>query len=823
MRGTVAHKELDMRRSLAAAIAATLGIAAVPAHAVLLDPRGTGQVLIYPYYTVNAGNGTLLSIVNTTVHGKALKVRFHEGRNGRVVFAFNLYLSPYDVWVGQTFDTSADGSGGAAIATNDNSCTVPALAPAPGNPGVRIAPFGNAAYSGPNSDGGPAGLDRTREGLVEVIEMGEIGDGMPGTMHTLRAISHVAGTPLSCAQVVSAWAANGYWATNAAIDMTPPGGGLFGAASIINVAQGTLFPVAAEIIDGFSSAFQHTAPDAATPDLNTAGKSQDGLVSASVPVNGRTLQLNFAQGEDAVSALFMADGLYNEYLVDPALGAQTDWVLSFPTKRFYADPARVGTVARAPFNALFGADATLPGTACSTLATQVVSREEDVPVGSVLDQPQPAHASVCFETSVLTLAGTDSTLGSRLLVATGAASSAIPDVRYSGGQIQLDLSGPAHALVSSTGDALLGLPAIGFAVTNYVNANVMPGVLSNYSAAYPHHQRAACTDPIGRSCSGGTGGAVTFSPLNPAPAPLAISPNPINAGTGTGSIATVTYRAVYASACSVSSSGGTPSPTGSGACPPVSLGNIACSGSGSPLNCSGNGTVTEPMPLSGPASCSYTLTATCNPGGVTSSANLSVVPSGGGGDNIPSACQNLVALGTGTAGQFWSRVLTTKVRFGDGATASDVDATSYVAVWNYPGATVPWPGNFGLTTRPSALINQYFAEKFIVPTNGSVTGHPNWVYSGSGINSNMSMSISVCPGDFGQTGTQLTTGCLVPMSKSSSGLTAAVSPTQLGTYCSLVPGRAYYLNILPMASLPSNNVSASSCTTTCTPWLGVVQ
>ena len=814
-----------MKRTLAITIAASLGVMASSVEAIMLNPRGTGQVLIYPYYTVNAGYGTLLSIVNTTVHGKALKVRFHEGRDGRVVFAFNLYLSPYDVWVGQTFDTSADGSGGAAIATNDNSCTVPAFAPAPGgNSGVRIAPFGNAAYSASSSDGGPAGLDRTREGLVEVIEMGEIAsDDTPGTMHTLRAISHVAGTPLNCAQVVAAWAANGYWATNAAADMTPPAGGLYGAASIISVAQGTLFPVEAEIIEGFSSAFQHTAPDAAAPDLNTPGKSLDGLVSASVPVNGRTLQLSYARGEDAVSALFMADGVYNEYLVDPALGAGTDWVVAFPTKRFYADPARVGTAARAPFDALFGANTALPGTSCSTVSAQVVSREEDVPVSGIFDPPPvPAHASVCFETSVLTLAGAVSTLGSRLLVATDAATSTIPDVRYRGGQILLDLSGPAHALVSSNGDTLLGLPAIGFAVTNYVNANVAPGVLSNYSAAYPHRPAAACTDSLGRSCAGGTAGAVTFSPLNPAPAPLTISPNPINAGTGAGSTATVRYSAVYASACSVSSSAGTPSPTGSGACPAVSLGNTSCSGSGAPLNCSGNGTVAEPTLLSGPSSCSYTLTATCNPGGVTSSASLSVVPDGGGGDNIPAACQNLAAIGTGTAGQYWSRVLTTKVKFGDGTTASGVDATSYVAVWSYQGATVPWPGNAGLTTRPSALVNQYLAERFIVPTDGSVTGHPNWAFSGSGINSNMSMTIGICPGDFGQTGTQLATGCKVPMSKSPSGLTAVVSPTQLGSYCSLVPGRAYYLNILPMASLPSDNVSVSSCTGTCTPWLGVV-
>jgi hypothetical protein len=51
-------------------------------------------VLIYPYYTVNAGLARCL-LVNTTPAGKALKVRIHEGYNGRDVLDFNLYLSPF--------------------------------------------------------------------------------------------------------------------------------------------------------------------------------------------------------------------------------------------------------------------------------------------------------------------------------------------------------------------------------------------------------------------------------------------------------------------------------------------------------------------------------------------------------------------------------------------------------------------------------------------------------------------------------------------------------------------------------------------------------
>jgi len=109
-----------MRRTLAIAIATALGATASSASAVMLNPRGTGQVLIYPYYTVNHQQ-TLVSVINTTAHGKALKVRFREAYDGRDVANFNVYLGPYDSWVGAVYDTSADGTGAAAIATNDNS------------------------------------------------------------------------------------------------------------------------------------------------------------------------------------------------------------------------------------------------------------------------------------------------------------------------------------------------------------------------------------------------------------------------------------------------------------------------------------------------------------------------------------------------------------------------------------------------------------------------------------------------------------------------------------------------------------------------------
>src|SRR4029078_3227535 len=134
-----------MKRTLAVAGATTLGATFSSACAVMLNPRGTGEVLIYSYYTVNHQQ-PLVSVINTTAHGKALKVRFREGYDGLDVANFNVYLFPYDSWVGAVHDTSSNDIGAADIATNDNSCTVPAfpIATVPGT--LHALPFTNANY-----------------------------------------------------------------------------------------------------------------------------------------------------------------------------------------------------------------------------------------------------------------------------------------------------------------------------------------------------------------------------------------------------------------------------------------------------------------------------------------------------------------------------------------------------------------------------------------------------------------------------------------------------------------------------------------------------
>ena len=502
-----------MKRTLAIAIVTALGVVAPSAESAMLNPRGTGQVLIYPYYTVNHQQ-TLVSVINTTEHGKALKIRFREAYNGRGVASFNVYLGPYDSWVGSVFDTSSDGTGGSAIATNDNSCTVPAFPLAQGSGTLHALTFSNANYSQGDygtptgTDHGPLSLARTREGLFEIIEMGEVVDQATGSPKTLEAITPVNGKPPGCAQVQNAWASGGYWTTNATTDLLPPAGGLYGAAGIVDVAQGTLYAYDATAINGFSDVVQHTASDNSKPNLATAvTDSAHDIATAYVPVGNTMINADYpasTRGIDAVSAVLMAERLYNEYNIESELGAATDWVVTFPTKQFYVDPGLLPTLPGAapqpvrPFEAIFDAYS------CHTASPQLYDREGFDPNVYIIVGPPPAAGGnyLCYEADVMPIAeygdNPSEALGSRVINPFDPFWSPFPDSKTvfppAGHMVLAFADAEEQMRPSVNGVAFNGLPAIGFAATNYINANVTPGVLSNYSGVYLHRSTASCTN-----------------------------------------------------------------------------------------------------------------------------------------------------------------------------------------------------------------------------------------------------------------------------------------------------------------------------------------
>jgi len=297
------------------------------AQAVRINPDGLGQALIYPYYTArstpkNNPFATALSVSNTSSKPKAVKVRVMEGRGGATVLSFNLFLGAYDVWTAGVTPSGA----GAGIISTDRSCTLPAISSNPASP----TRFRNGAYQG---DGLGDGLDRTYEGYFEVLEMGTI-----DPTSTLGIA--VTAVPDYTAPNVSRPPCDGLPTTAAAPpSLSKPTGGLAGSVSYINVGEGMSYTVNPVALGQWSNKVQWSPAGEEHPNLADVSPAVSHVVDAR-QAGDVVFASTWASGRDAVSALFMADRVRNEYTVEPDIGAATDWILTMPTKRFYVTAAR---------------------------------------------------------------------------------------------------------------------------------------------------------------------------------------------------------------------------------------------------------------------------------------------------------------------------------------------------------------------------------------------------------------------------------------------------------------------------------------------------
>ena len=478
-------KRNNLTTAVVAAIAGVAGFAGL-ANAVDLNPDGLGQVLIYPYYTVNKSQDSLFSVVNTdAMHGKAVKVRFLEGYNSREVLDFNLYLSPNDVWTARVSQRSD--AGGAAVFTNDHSCTYPSI-PTTGQD------FRSTAYAGGSvfpADGGPTSVTRTREGYLELISMGDIIPGSPldsATTHVQTGVPN-AGTP-PCGSALAGTAPAPYIVAST--------GGLFGSGTVVNVGEGTFFGYNADAIDGFSSIPLFSGSAGLTPSLqqaNTATSVAGGAI-AYVFTNGSLLTLDYANGIDAVSAVFEANAIYNEYLTTASIGANTDWIVTFPTKRFYVDTFYNGGTVIPPFSESFGASNA--GQSNVQVGISLFDQEEGFTTQPEdFSPPGVGHpSSLPYEVNVISfLASSDANAGITSGVFGSKLVSNIPPYGDRG-WLKLDMASGdgGHSMRPAlNGVVLHGLPVTGYEAINIVNTQAQPGMLANYGGLFRHRASRSCT------------------------------------------------------------------------------------------------------------------------------------------------------------------------------------------------------------------------------------------------------------------------------------------------------------------------------------------
>ena len=540
-----------MKRTLLSIAVGSAAAVSLPSAnaAMYISELGTGETLLYPFYTAENGNNTMIHVVNSTLDYKAVKVRLLEAQNSQEVLDFNLYLSPEDHFsfvIGEAPE-GVEGEypvGGAKLITKDKSCTSPVI-PEDGKP-FRTFLFAE--------DGSP--VERTQVGYIEVIEMGQLdpnaapkideaGIANGTAMNAAASIKHGAdGVPADCGIVNKAWSSDGVWTTEGKTGNLVgesefladwSGGGLFGYATVINVAQGVSFgydaiAIADHVDAGNAGYAMHYEPGDIRP--NFTDKALD--TAAIVSIDGRSVTLDF-EGDypesgverlQALNATMMTAEVYNDFVTDADLAATTDWLLTFPTKTYHVS-GREEPIQ--PFSQIWTGNS-----ACEPAALYTVDREESAPPPPPAPDssgpdfspappkppgPAPANNDVplCYEATIVQFATESAAVTSQVAVGVNAllesedgwatlsfAPSAIESTLGKcdiDGDSQTDIAAkdPCTRTIDAGDGQLIGLPVVGFAVQKYVNGETVgTGVLANYAIATAH-----------KRCRLGTGSAAT--------------------------------------------------------------------------------------------------------------------------------------------------------------------------------------------------------------------------------------------------------------------------------------------------------------------------
>jgi len=491
-----------MKKNLISMAVAASVLGATAANAVgtmHVSPEGTGQVLLFPFYNADGNNATNMTVVNTSAtETKAVKVRFLEHKNSYEVLDFNLYLSPNDVFA---FGVIANPNGsGAAVVTKDNSCTVPALGGANGafsgttttnadGSVTRIQPFVN--YLPVSKKEFDQTVQRTLTGHVEVIEMGNISDVAANTKtgsHASYAAHGATGVPANCAGLEAAWS-DYEWKADDGKDVAGPTGGLYGVAYHIDVDSATAFGFEPTAIDGFRSGESHAKPGDEFPNLNEAGSNPTAVIYtgggdlAKAAGNGQYGSITGDSVIETVSAILMTSSLENDVMTNTAIGGMTDWVVTFPTKKFHVSAPN--TAAIPPFTDLWvGIEKNAAGTgyqenqACEPVTITQSDREEAYTANTNGFSPSLAATTdkICNEVAVVAMgaAGTASALN----VTTGLTNLGFP---YTAGWQTMTFAQTHDGIGSNK--TMTGLPAIGFAAFKVNNGAMSYGHASEHKTS----------------------------------------------------------------------------------------------------------------------------------------------------------------------------------------------------------------------------------------------------------------------------------------------------------------------------------------------------
>ena len=472
------------------------------ATANAINPGSVGNMLFTPYFSAQGSMATLLNITNTDgVNGKAVKVRFRGAANSDDVLDFTVFLSPGDVW---TASVARNASGIAQISTTDKSCTIPDASawPAPFST-LRLPSYLSADQANINAN----------EGYIEILNMADVpptflGGANKGNVNPLYTnIKHVSGVApcngAAFATVLSPTATDAVGAELAGL--SAPTGGLMGTWAVANqdnfamysgnhvavtstnaIAGLNLIPQPAYTNITFAPQVGSNLDTAAFPAANVTADVllQAGTITPlwfDLPDMSTPLLTAPAAGAPEIQALALSQALQhhtvlNDYVAnatDAAVPMATDWVVSQPTRRYFAvmdygtsaatAAVQYNPVGANPYAGLLNKVVTANGPqACMLVGFGSNDREERVNVIGGSFSPG-VSSPTCGEVFVIKFGATS--------VLQAAVTTRTVSPVGTEGWAMLTMPGPTT-----------GLPVVGFAATSILNQNTS----AHYGWTLPH-------------------------------------------------------------------------------------------------------------------------------------------------------------------------------------------------------------------------------------------------------------------------------------------------------------------------------------------------
>jgi hypothetical protein len=459
---------------------------------VLINHKGLGEALIIPYYSVNNNLNFLATITNTTGQIKAIKINFREGQHGYAALSYNVYLGAYDTWSFALLPTTStlegfEGQNTAFQISFDTSC----------------APFlvkSGHEFSAEHIMDGSNHLQRTREGFVEIIEMGSNNDGSA----LFAAASHGStGVPASCGTIQGFW--NNDWNEESGGDVNthllPPSGGLMAEAQLIDVAQGINYSIPTIALDDFhvDEAITHVHPNDSSLSLDVA-KPVANLIA-----NNTFYEVAFDTGINAVSAVLMSDQLISTYALDSAAAGKSETIYTQPTRRFYVgfndtnatNPYNTNTLVSNCMDTSYGG---------ITMEQVIFDRESqyDFPSGGTIGTPPPEPPKPAICGSVFTqsfyLPGQQAEEFSSLTQSHNSLTTTTPSISHAteNGFVRTEFI-DSEPLVGTELDTertlqIHGIPIIGVSLQRFTNAGAGEGLLAQYGGAQLIKSSVTVTD-----------------------------------------------------------------------------------------------------------------------------------------------------------------------------------------------------------------------------------------------------------------------------------------------------------------------------------------